>query len=161
MPKKKKKKTDKQTIILTIVFIVLLLLVIGLIIDFIIVKHKVDNTPKVDITIPILDKSKDASVTINISNKKKDDVIDYSFKIKNYLEKTNNKKIEYDIIFSSTNNVEFNLKNNNKNIDINNNKVEGLVLKSKKKEDIIYNLKIKLLEDTDKDSKVVVSIDGK
>ena len=40
-------------------------------------------------------------------------------------------------------------------------KVEGLVLKSKKKEDIIYNLKIKLLEDTDKDSKVVVSIDGK
>ena len=66
-----------------------------------------------------------------------------------------------DGIYSSTNNVEFNLKNNNKNIDINNNKVEGLVLKSKKKEDIIYNLKIKLLEDTDKDSKVVVSIDGK
>ena len=161
MARKKKKKVDKQTIILRIVFIVLLLLVIGLIIDFIIVKHKVDNSPKVDITIPILDNSKDASVTINISNRKKDDVIDYSFKIKNYLEKTNNNKIEYDIIFSSTSNVEYKIKNNNKNIDINNNKVEGLALKSKKKEDIIYNLKIKILEDTDKDSKVVVSIDGK
>ena len=104
MPKKKKSKKikkDKQTIILTIVFVLLALLVIGLIIDFIIVKNRVDNEVKVDIAIPLLDKEKDASFTINLANYKKDDIKEYTFKIKNYHEKLNKKDINYNIVFAS------------------------------------------------------------
>ena len=164
MPKKKKSKKikkDKQTIILTIVFVLLALLVIGLIIDFIIVKNRVDNEVKVDIAIPLLDKEKDASFTINLANYKKDDIKEYTFKIKNYHEKLNKKDINYNIVFASNEVVEYNLESNNKKVEIKDDKVENLTLKHNKKEDVIYNLKIKVLKDAKEDGKVVVSIAGK
>ena len=81
-------------------------------------KEVKDNEVKVDIAIPLLDKEKDASFTINLANYKKDDIKEYTFKIKNYHEKLNKKDINYNIVFASNEEVEYNLESNNKKVSL-------------------------------------------
>lgn len=158
--KKKTKKKDKQTIILTIIFILLSLLVIALVIDFIIVKNRVDSEKKININIPLLEKKAEASVSINISNMKKDETLDYVFRVRNYQEKINKKSISYNIVLSSESNVDYKLVENNKELKLVDGEIKNLKLKANKKEDKIYTITIKANENIKENSSVLLNVFG-
>ena len=158
--KKKTKKKDKQTIILTIIFILLSLLVIALVIDFIIVKNRVDSEKKININIPLLEEKAEASVSINISNMKKDETLDYVFRVRNYQEKINKKSISYNIVLSSESNVDYKLVENNKELKLVDGEIKNLKLKANKKEDKIYTITIKANENIKENSSVLLNVFG-
>ena len=158
--KKKTKKKDKQTIILTIIFILLSVLVIALVIDFIVVKNRVDSEKKININIPLLEKKAEASVSINISNMKKDETLDYVFRVRNYQEKINKKSISYNIVLSSESNVDYKLVENNKELKLVDGEIKNLKLKANKKEDKIYTITIKANENIKENSSVLLNVFG-
>ena len=158
--KKKTKKKDKQTIILTIIFILLSILVIALVIDFIIVKNRVDSEKKININIPLLEEKAEASVSINISNMKKDETLDYVFRVRNYQEKINKKSISYNIVLSSESNVDYKVVENNKELKLVDGEIKNLKLKANKKEDKIYTITIKANENIKENSSVLLNVFG-
>ena len=158
--KKKTKKKDKQTIILTIIFILLSVLVIALVIDFIVVKNRVDSEKKININIPLLEEKAEASVSINISNMKKDETLDYVFRVRNYQEKINKKSISYNIVLSSESNVDYKVVENNKELKLVDGEIKNLKLKANKKEDKIYTITIKANENIKENSSVLLNVFG-
>lgn len=158
--RKKTKKKDKQTIILTIIFILLSILVIALVIDFIVVKNRVDSEKKININIPLLEEKAEASVSINISNMKKDETLDYVFRVRNYQEKINKKSISYNIVLSTKSNVDYKLVENNKELKLVDGEIKNLKLKANKKEDKIYTITIKANENIKENSSVLLNVFG-
>ena len=77
-----KTKTEK---ILSIVFIIMLLLVIVLLCVAINKKKELAKKQNADIVIPVLEKSTNNTVNIDISNLKEKGLKDYSFRIKKKL----------------------------------------------------------------------------
>lgn len=141
-----KTKTEK---ILSIVFIIMLLLVIVLLCIAINKKKELAKKQNADIVIPVLEKSTNNTVNIDISNLKEKGLKDYSFRITNYKEKTMNKAVTaYNISFDTNeNDVTLKLYKNGSEEDLFKDKtsyeIKSLSLKSKEKQEDVYTVIIK------------------
>lgn len=155
-----KTKTEK---ILSIVFIIMLLLVIVLLCIAINKKKELAKKQNADIVIPVLEKSTNNTVNIDISNLKEKGLKSYSFKITNYKDKkTNSKQIEYKLSINTLeNDVELKLYKNkdDKNLLTNSEKYEitAKLPKDKKHEDV-YTIIIKANKSTGKNKTIEVKV---
>lgn len=160
--KEKKKKTVSDYVLLSL-FLLLLIFVIYLLFRLNAAKKEYNLTKGADFTIPVIEEKLN-TISVDIGNKKKDEIVDYKFNITNYRDSDINKdKYKYRFYVNSEAKAEYTmtLKGDNKNILDMNNVSEYRTLISKKKDVKTYHLKIKLKEDQKKDSVVNLYIEGK
>lgn len=159
--KKKKKKTAADYILLSI-FILLLIFVIYLLFRLKDAKKEYDLTKDADFTMPIIE-TKLSAVKVDVSNKKKDDVVTYRLNITNYRnDEVNKKDVKYKLYVDPSVKAEYTLKNSTgKSVLNDKNLTEYIKLPGKKKKIDVYTLKIKLKEDIKDHKEVIVFIEGK
>ncbi|MBQ6477112.1 MAG: hypothetical protein IJI43_01565 [Bacilli bacterium] len=157
--KTKKKEYNNADYFLLGAFIFMILVVIGLVIALIFVKNNYEK--KVNISVPITEKNKYASVNINVSNKKKNSITKYRFRVRNYIGNNINKKeIKYILLINSKIKADYSIFSNNKKLSLKDNKTKIFTLKDKVKEDKVYEIHIKLKENTKKNKYINLIIGG-
>ena len=157
----KKKKTAADYVLLSI-FILLLIFVIYLLFRLKDAKKEYELTKDADFTMPIIE-TRLSAFKVNVSNKKKDDIITYKLNITNYRsDEVNKKEVQYKIYVKPEVKAEYTLKNREgKNVLDEKNITEYIKLPGKKKTVDSYTLKIKLKEDVKEHKEVIIFIEGK
>lgn len=158
-----KKKIDKLDIILLGVMALLGLLILYLGFKLVYaITHK-DNTPQANIVIPVLDKNTSSSITLTMSEFKKDSV--YIFKVNNYRNNDINKeKIKYTIEVLNEDETNISIFKNDSEEDLaqpgSSFKIEENKLKAKEKQTDLYQVKLKNKKNVNKNSQVTISIES-
>lgn len=147
---KKKSKTTSERVLLGI-FLALLIIVIILGIFCIVKKQELSNNQNANIRIPIIEENANSELAINISNMEKGETKEYKFRITNYKEKKINKKqIKYNILYMSDAKIKLELYKNEESknlLEKNKMEINNVSLKPKKKQEDLYHLKIKAIEE--------------
>ncbi len=159
LDKSKKKVYNRSDYFLLGLFVLLLIVFIGVFIYYLQVKHDYNDRP--NISVPVMKDNLTSTVNINVSNKKKDDVIEYSFIVRNYNNsKINKDSIKYLLFIDSYVKADFDIKSNGKEIKLKDNKSEYMKLEKNKKKEIRYDLTIKLNEKTGNDYYINLNVEG-
>lgn len=159
LEKSKKKRYNRSDYFMLGLFVLALIVFIGVFIYFLYAKNNYDN--RANISIPVMSDNLSSTVNINVSNKKKDDVVKYSFVVRNYNDsKINKDNIKYLIFIDSPVDVDFNITSNDKEIKLKDNKSKYFKLFKNKKKDVRYDLTIKLNENTKEDRYMDLKVEG-
>lgn len=159
--KKKKNKKQKTNIILLSIFISLLILVI--ILGIVLLTKKNPKVKESDLAISLSTTSLSGSFSIKLDNLKKDNIKNYSFKVRNYYkDKLNKVRINYIINFTKPESVVLTLykneaKTNLLSTDLT---VKRNTLRYDQKQDDYYELEIKAVDEIAENSKVDIKIIG-
>ena len=162
--KKKKKDYNMLDFVLLGILIALLFLVIGLGIFAIIKNSQKKQVTKVDMSVPIIEE-KNNTLYLDLGKGKKGDIKTYLFKIKNhYKDNINTEEYTYKISFTSDTDIGLSLYEQGSKKNLLNKKTietEEYSLKKNIKDEHIYEVKIKLKEDTKANTMVYLKIEGK
>lgn len=164
--KKKTKKKNIQDLLnsvktLTIVFILLLILVISLLVLCVIKYKESKENAFANMVIPVYET--DTNYEFNINAKILSEVEEYTFKIVNYRKKELNKEeLPYKIEIKNDTNSVIKVTKNDSKQDLMKDQKETIIdentLKTDKKENIYYHIKITKSNDLTKDDLIYIKI---
>lgn len=164
--KKKNKKKNVQDLLnsvktLTIVFVLLLVLVISLLVLCVIKYKESRENAFANMVIPVYET--DTNYEFNINAKILSEVDEYTFKIVNYRKKELNKEeMPYKIEIKNDTNSVIKVTKNDSKKDLMKNQKETIIdentLKTDKKENIYYHIKITKSNDLTKDDLIYIKI---
>ena len=164
--KKKTKKKNIQDLLnsvktLTIVFILLLILVISLLVLCVIKYKESKENAFANMVIPVYET--DTNYEFNINAKVLSEVEEYTFKIVNYRKKELNKEeLPYKIEIKNDTNSVIKVTKNDSKKDLMKDQKETIIdentLKTDKKENIYYHIKITKSNDLTKDDLIYIKI---
>lgn len=164
--KKKTKKKNIQDLLnsvktLTIVFILLLILVISLLVLCVIKYKESKENAFANMVIPVYET--DTNYEFNINAKILSEVEEYTFKIVNYRKKELNKEeLPYKIEIKNDTNSVIKVTKNDSKKDLMKDQKETIIdentLKTDKKENIYYHIKITKSNDLTKDDLIYIKI---
>lgn len=164
--KKKNKKKNVQDLLnsvktLTIVFVLLLVLVISLLVLCVIKYKESRENAFANMVIPVYET--DTNYEFNINAKILSEVDEYTFKIVNYRKKELNKEeIPYKIEIKNDTNSVIKVTKNDSKKDLMKDQKETIIdentLKTDKKENIYYHIKITKSNDLTKDDLIYIKI---
>lgn len=163
--RRKKKKLDQKDKILLVIFFILLVLVIILSVVAFGVKHKEKQQQTANVIIPIMEKTAEGELGIDISKMKKDETKEYTFIISNYKqEEINKEEIQYNLIMSIPDSVNIKIYKNDQELTYTESdgviKLEANDLKKNKKSEDTYRLEIKTTKDMTKKSIIDIKIEN-
>ena len=166
--KSKKKSNNKKPIDKLDIAMILIILLLAIFIIFQVfklikeIKYK-ETIPEAYIVFPILEKNSNSSITLTMSEFKKDYI--YRFIVTNYRNTNINKEqIKYTISISNEDETDISIYKNENKKDLATSeksfKISGNKLKAKEKQSDVYELKLNDTSNVTKDSKVIINIES-